>query len=667
MELIVSPLLQNAFDKYVLLCRGFIIRKDRLSPLDISLSKQVLDEHKGVIPGKLAVSVYQLLARFSDDLRKNNFDFSKVPRPQLTQTPTATGPTKVTNRTITLAGELFEFRFPYSEELILEIKRIDGHRWDKDKRVWTLPVMRCEAVERLGQQNNFIFGATALTRIHAIKNNLEDSYSANYIELGLPLSKQLFGFQTQGISYGMKNQRVIIGDEMGLGKTIQSIGVVVGLEAYPCLVICPASLKYNWQNEIHEWTKKKAVVITDKMVSQVPYWHSLGLLDFAIMNPESVKKYLIESEKLTEDKRMIIKPNGLSTFFKAGIVDEAHVLRNMKTKAFKRVKSVFNKMEIRVLNTGTPVVNDPADLWALITILGLENEFGGYVEFMKKYRGLSKAFIEKGQTAEKDRKVLEELNFKLRTLCFIRREKKQVLKELPDKVRQIIPVEITNRAEYDHCYINVLDFLVAKGADQEALQRAAKAELLVMMNQLRQLSGQGKIDALMELIERITGEGEKVVVFCWFLETARAIKARFPQAVGITGDEEDTQIETNKNAFQTDPATNIIYLTYKKGGVGHTLTAASKWICVELGWNDMHQSQAEDRCHRIGQKESVNCYYLIGKDTIDERMYDIILGKGQAAKATVGGTTEIEVKEHEQASYKQLIAELKEKAKSLKN
>jgi SWI/SNF-related matrix-associated actin-dependent regulator 1 of chromatin subfamily A len=133
-----------------------------------------------------------------------------------------------------------------------------------------------------------------------------------------------------------------------------------------------------------------------------------------------------------------------------------------------------------------------------------------------------------------------------------------------------------------------------------------------------------------------------VIVFCWHTEILDSIRESFPDLLEVSGRVGDLQVSNNIKRFQEDEKARIIGLTYKRGGVGHTLTAASHVIFMELGWNPMHQDQAEDRAHRISQKNNVICHYLLGKSTLDEWRYRIIEEKRKHSAETVGSTEQIE-------------------------
>lgn len=449
-------------------------------------------------------------------------------------------------------------------------------------------------------------------------------------------------------------------------NTIQGLGGVVINDAYPSIIISPKSLRSNWREEWETWTDKKVLILNHKNVKKLPELIDQKLVDVVITNYEGIKSFFVEEIKeilVTSGDRAgtsykKVYTNGLERLFKSVVLDEAHNCRNKKTIRYKTIKKVFEDKEVRICLTGTPIVKGPGDLEALLDLIGRIDDFGGAYKFKKAFKGAGKEFVNGGDKNLSPQ--LRALNIKLRSTCFIRREKHQVLKDLPDKYRKVIKCELTNRKEYDQAYISLQSWLSDKNYSAEQIAKALKAELLVRLGILKKLSSEGKIDEVVEFAENVINEGEKLIIFCWFNDTVERLKKAFPGAVQISGkidgrDMTDEEVQAAKNKFQNDDKTKVIIVTYKKGGEGHTLTAASKVAFIELGWTYKDQSQAEDRAHRIGQKNNVGCYYFLAEDTIDQDIYDIIDARRRIEKLATGGTEEVAT------SYGSLIKKILEK------
>jgi len=595
-----------------------------------------------------AFRVYNIIKPLANHLQKVGYDFGLVP-PITTQVQKPTKVLKLPReKLIGYDKDAFVVHFPYSDHLYKAIKQIPGSSWNKDKRYWNVPLAQNEALKKFGSAYGFKLTEKGRVMIENITDNYEASYKAEKVELNLPFKLEPYPFQSAGIDYGIKNRQHINADEMGLGKTPQGMGVVLGLDAFPCIIFCPKSLRLNWQNEIHKFTHKKAMIINKSNARQLNRFYESGLAHYFIANYEAARTMFTEEIKevtITKGPNAGKTYQKVTTFdfgkiFKSCIIDEAHECRNNQTLRFKTIKPISLAAEIRICLTGSPIVKGTADFASLLELIGRIDDFGGRYKFIRQYNKMTGNSLYGKQIPAN----LKELNIKLRSLCFIRREKFQVLKELPDKIRQVVKVELENRDEYDKALNMFQQWMIEKNYDPERIDRALQAEVLVKIGVLRQISARGKLPAVTEFVHDIINDNKKVVIFCWFLETARAIGKAFKDVVFITGDQNDKEVERNKQLFQTDNRYKIIVVTYKRGGVGHTLTAASHWISIEDGWTYKDKSQAEDRCHRIGQENAVNCYAFLGENTVDEGIYDVIMQRMEMEKEATGGSTEIQTK-----------------------
>lgn len=600
-----------------------------------------------------AFRVYGLIKPYAAKLKLVGFDFSSVPA-VLLAAQKQPEQRQHSARVVGFDGAMFVVSFPYSEPIFQAIKSVPGRTFEAEKKTWRVPLSSTTQLKHIALGFNFEIGERALQMMNNVHDNLESSYSAEFVELGLPVKKTFYPFQTVGIDYGRKNRRVIIGDQMGLGKTIQGIGIPLATDSFPTIVICPKSLRLNWQDEWKAWTDKRTMVLTHKNFRQMRPLIEAGKIDVVITNYDGIETFFVEEIKevlVTQGERAgtsydLVKTNGLENLFRSVILDEAHNCRNKKTLRYKCIKKVFDGKDVRVCLTGTPIVKSPADLAALLELIGRIDEFGGYYSFMKAHKDMDKKFLNVKDSGKLSNQ-LRELNIKLRSICFIRREKYQVIKDMPEKFRRVIRVPLDNRKEYDHAFISLQSYLSSQSASSEQIASAMRAELLVQYNLLKRLSAKGKFSAVKEFAEDVLISGEKLIIFCWFNETVEWLLKALPGSVAICGkiagrDVKDEEIHQAKARFQTDPSCRVIILTYGKGGEGHTLTAASKVAFIEMGWTYKDQAQAEDRAHRIGQLNDVECYYFLGEDTLDEHVYKIIDNRRRIEKETTGGTEEIE-------------------------
>lgn len=236
-------------------------------------------------------------------------------------------------------------------------------------------------------------------------------------ELRHRLRVEPYPYQREGIEYGLDKKRLIIGDEPGLGKTLQSIGIVDTANAYPCLVICPSSLKINWQREFEKFTDKSALVLDNSVRTTWPYLLKMGMHHVAIVNYESLRKYFvwdIKGGKSFRLKDVVFCPQ--IRMFRSVIIDESHRVKDPSAQQTIFTKGITTGKEWIILLSGTPVVNRPEDLVAQLSIMGRLQEFGGRTKFMADYC-----------TDPKDKKAepavpLSVLSNQLYANCMIRRE-----------------------------------------------------------------------------------------------------------------------------------------------------------------------------------------------------------------------------------------------------
>lgn len=442
-----------------------------------------------------------------------------------------------------------------------------------------------------------------------------------------------YEYQKEGIAYALRHKRCILGDQPGLGKTLQAIGTVTIARAYPCLVICPAALKINWQREFKKFAGKSAMILDDgNKNSWQRYFEQKrqdggSLCDIFITNYESLKKFFVLAVK--PDARLTMKSITFDpriNLFKSVVIDESHKCKSTKTQQSKFVEGICRGKEYILELTGTPVVNDNTDLIQQLKIMGRLEDFGGYKNYVERFcNGPRKA------------SNLKELNWRLWTSCFFRREKAKVLTQLPDKTRQYIEMDITTRDEYRKAEADLINYLRQyKGKTDKEIEKSMRGEVMVRMGILKAISARGKIRAAAEFIHDVIDGGEKLIVFAFLKEVVLEMKKLFPEAVTVTGEDNARQKQAAVDAFQNDPECKLIILNYKSGGTGLTLTASSRVAFIEFPWTFSDCEQAEDRAHRNGQKNNVNCYYFLGKDTIDEYMYKVIQTKKDIANGVTG-------------------------------
>ena len=521
-------------------------------------------------------------------------------------------------------------KFAYRPFLVDAIKQFPGVRFNYSQKHWFVPAHSGDA-----------FMNWANTFKPSIKKGVTDTVQIGDIEplpeltIDIPLKRELFPYQKTGVAYALAKKKLIVGDQPGLGKSGQAIATMVGAGCKCILVICPATLRENWKREWKIWTGKDSMVLSDRVKATWPQYYKVGMINVFIVNYESLKKYFVQEINKPEGKPLrlnhIIFRDSIN-LFDAVIIDEIHRCKDPKTQLSKYCKGIAKGKEYILGLTGTPVVNKPVDLIPQLSIIQKLDAFGGFTGFKDRYcQGYNEA------------SNLKELNYVMHTNCFYRREKKEVLKDLTDKMRDIIRCDIQNRAEYIKAENDLVTYLREnlKKTDGE-ITKSLRGEAMVMIQILKKISARGKILEVVEHIQEVVDAGEKIVVFAWHKEIVHALQQALPNAVTIVGDNSMDERQHAVDSFQNDPSVQVIICNIKSGGVGITLTSSSRVAFIELPWHPADCEQCEDRCHRIGQKDSVQCTYFLGHNTIDEYIYGIIEKKRAIVNQVTGAEDTIE-------------------------
>lgn len=454
------------------------------------------------------------------------------------------------------------------------------------------------------------------------------------LKIEIPLKKPARDYQNEGIAYNLEHERVICADQPGVGKTLQGIGTMVGSGVGPWLIICPNSLKENWKREIEMFSKLRPMILTDSVKRTFPLFHESNMVDVFIVNIESLKKYFVAEIKIPEGQKLTlrhIKFKDNIKLFEGVILDESHRFKSVQAQQSKFAAAICKDKKYIIALTGTPVINKPKDLISQLGIIQQMHRFGGYQKFVERYC-----------SGEGNACNLKELNYFLNLHCFYRREKKDVLKELPEKVRQTVVMDISTRKEYDEAEKSLINYLKQyKQATDDQIQKSLRGEIMVRIGILKNISARGKIKEAIEFISDMLESGEKFIIFAHLKDVIAEVKKHFPKCVSITGDDSLADRQNAVDRFQTDPKVQLIVCSIKAAGVGITLTAASNIGFIESPWTYADCEQCEDRAHRLGQKDSVTAYYFLGKDTFDERMHELIQEKKGIADAVTGTETVI--------------------------
>lgn len=539
--------------------------------------------------------------------------------------------------------------FPYDGALIGFLKS-SGLRAFKQDEGWFWPFYEEQAWAVLPKLvelgfDGAIDAVATLAEAEVAKKTLRDASGAIQASRDVSLTSvkgfKTRGYQEAGVEYILNVRRVLNGDQMGLGKTIQGIAAAVHVAKYPAAIVMPAGLKLNWKKEFAEWAPDLMVEVLSGLNDRASGVAQVYLVNYDVLKGDDLfqvgdewltKAQLEERGLHWKGRKKQHKLRGTAASLKAlGLqqiyFDEFHYAKHRDSQRSKACEALAEGVEIRVGFTGTPVENRPKELVHQLQILGRLEEFGGFKKFTQRYcAGHQTPWGYNADGASN----LDELHNRLRETCFIRRLKEQVLAELPPKVWSRIPIELTNRAEYDRAEADFLDWML-ENEGKEAADRAGRAEELTRLAKLEALAAKGKLAGIKSWVEGFLEAGEKLVLFAHHIEVQDKLLEAFDNAVAIQGSVSKEKTEAAKSAFNTDARVNLMVASLKAGGVGHTLHANGKCSNValcEFPWTPAAQEQAEDRIHRIGQvAESVNVYELYAPGTVDEEKLALLDAK----------------------------------------
>ena len=490
-------------------------------------------------------------------------------------------------------------RFDFSYEMVNKVKTLIGHKWWPKGKYWT--AANVEVNKQFLQEWGFEFDSMV--------SNF--SKPAPQFEIDeIETTATLRPYQVEGINFfHAHNGSILLADEQGLGKTVQTISYINSVQKFPCLIVVPASLKYNWAKEITKWTRDHNIYICSGRESSISAKklrkYNWVICNYDIMTSQSKDSWFAEFNEVG---------------FKMIVLDESQNIKNESSKRTKTILKLSERIESRTCLSGTPISNRPMEFFTTFKMV-YPSMFPNKYAFGRRYCGPKN---NGWGTTYNGATNIDELNRILKGTFMLRRLKTDVLKDLPEKQKIVVPVlmDAEHQKEYSRAAIDFIQFLRESGKDTE---KAKNAEAIVRLNGLRKLAMQGKLVSCIEWIEEFLESGKKLVVFAWHKEAIDAIMDKFGKiAVKIDGTVSANMRQEAVDTFQNNENIRLFVGNIKAAGTGITLTAASDTCTIELSWSPSDLAQAEDRVHRIGQKNGVSNYYLLADGTIDDDMMNLI-------------------------------------------
>lgn len=523
-----------------------------------------------------------------------------------------------------------QFQFKLTYQIFQNNQEIKKFlRWNPSQKVWYT-----ENVARFIQAYELLKGKGEPVQIdeHSEKILLlkELATATESKSKNIVLNTQIREYQKVAVEYLLTARKAILADEMGLGKTCEVISALNVLastgDEIRVVIVCPAHLKNVWVMEFRKFSEvftSISVVNRTKENTFLINTNKPGKISVIILNYDIFEKYLVNLE--------LHRPHVV-------VFDESHYLKNLSAKRTKTaIRFVSNTKPPYVwLLTGTPLTKDAMDLFPQLKILGhplAEN----YMYFAKRYADMREEMI-MGRWVKKfgisNAKELREI---LLATCLIQRKKSQVLHELPEKIRQMIildPSEVQSLIDQEK---EVLRATVANPDDSEevenTLEHPEKLPKLNMLAQIRQQLALKKLPVIVNFVDDIICSNseeqenpenqKKVVIFAHHLsvitELVNALKKIYSEnsVARLTGMETQRDKQIIIDWFQNHENPRILVCSITAVATGITLTRASTCVFAELDWIPANIMQAEDRLHRIGQKNSVNIYYVVFENSLE--------------------------------------------------
>lgn len=492
---------------------------------------------------------------------------------------------------ITVNGEVY---FPYSPQAVSLVKSLSGAKFNSQEKFWTVTIddSTIERVVHVGRSLGLTIHPELLQMEAEVKAESLATLENKFNTTGL------FPFQIQGACFLQSNDRCLLGDEMGTGKTIQTLAALphdVGT-----IVVCPASLKYNWRDEAKKWRSDLTpVVLSGRGSFRFPNQGELVIVNYDIL-PQDF--------------------DGLEKKDFTLVCDEVHLCKNYKAKRSKAVKALSKIAKQSIGLTGTPLMNRPFDLFGVLSALQLEGKvFGGWMGFLRAFNGYKNRWggydfgRPDASVPEKMRRVM------------LRRRREEVLPDLPGKSYTTITVESVDkklRKQLDELYGEV-----------EMVLEADELPPFEMFSGIRAQLAESRIPAMLEMVESHEEQEIPLIVFSAHRKPIDTLAERDGWAT-ITGSTKPEDRQDIVRRFQNGELKGV-GLTISAGGVGLTLTRAWKAIFVDLDWTPALNSQAEDRICRIGQTKPCEIVRLVSDHVLDQHILELISNKIQLFSAAI--------------------------------
>lgn len=522
-------------------------------------------------------------------------------------------------------------KFSYDQILVEACRKIPKASWSAKERLWMFPLSSLSVAEKvlheISGSNLELENLDPLVQRAIAAASVMPDLQDHYEFIPNSIETKLLPFQREGVRFALQHGgRILLADEMGLGKTLQAIAVVSCVrESWPVLVLAPSALRLHWASMIQQWMNIPSSEIL-VVLSQCSGSNKGG---FKIVPSNTKKSIHLDGVFNIVSYDIVPKLQDLlmASTFKVVIADESHFLKNAQAKRTSASLPLLQKAQYVILLSGTPALSRPIELFKQLEALH-PTVYKNVHEYGNRYCKGGIFGVYQGASNH------EELHSLIKATVMIRRLKKDVLSELPQKRRQHV---FLNLGEKEMRQVNALfrELEVIKGkgksAQSEEEANSLKFAEKSLISKIYTASAEAKIPAVLDYLGTMVEANCKFLIFAHHQSMIDSIhEYLLKKKVGcirIDGSTPSALRQDLVTDFQEKETIKAAVLSIRAGGVGLTLTAASTVIFAELSWTPGDLIQAEDRAHRIGQVSSVNVCYLLANDTVDDIIWDVVQSK----------------------------------------
>ena len=455
----------------------------------------------------------------------------------------------------------------------------------------------------------------------------EELLSRKDIELlvdGLSLLKKPRNYQMDYLYYAINHGNHVNGSSVGTGKSLSSIFYAEILDLFPCMVVCPASVKSGWLREWKEANPNRQVSVISTTSPAEDFDADVLVINYDILGKRTEKNGKTSIE---------VRLDGMKKKkFSLVVADEIHFLKNRKSIRSKTFKKLAGKSSAIIGLTGTLIMNRPAELLNILALIGRLKEIAPddpyHHYFFERYCNMKETFWGMDMTGASN---IKELNDLLTKCCYFHVSIRDALKELPPVTENMIECEITNKKAYKSAEEDLLEFIFKHFKDEERVEKAARAEFLVKMNLLKQLSLEGKVKAIKKWIEEWleANEDDKLLVFGSHSSILKDIQKFFKNSLLVIGETTGKKREKTLSDFSSDPSKRLLFANIGCLGTGvdGLQKVCSNMAILELPPRPSDLVQVIGRLERSGQQNPVTIQYLLSSSTIDKDLWEMLKNK----------------------------------------